>query len=219
MSLNLVQIDNYISALIDNAESLISEATILYQSNAYARAYTLAHLSREELSKCVILYGAGRRILGGSGVDWKTTMRRLRDHKSKLRQETVKNSIVAVSMGDQETSELMMNNVDMFASYRNNQKNISIYVGLNEDGEITIPSDVITAEQAYRAISLANLFLKEEQQINETLGKLSDKKPGSLPKFTDIESLDPERLKEFIKDFAVQYREAMKQLYEDESNK
>ena len=218
MSLSLTQIDNYISSLLENAECLIAEACVLFDVNAYARAHTLAHIAREELSKCMILYSAGRRIQGGDEVDWKRTMQRLRDHKSKIRQETVKNAIIALGMGDEKLSKTMINNVDAFASVRNYHKNSSIYVGLDESGEISIPSNVISSEKAQRTIDLAKIALKDEKKINEKLGNLSDNEPGSLSSVPTIKDIDPEQFEDFIKDMGALYREALDKLHEDESN-
>lgn len=110
MSLNLKQIDDYISALIENADKLVSEANTLFDAGGFARAHILAHLAREELSKCIILYAAGRRVQCGIDVDWKSTMKRLRDHKSKIRQETLMNAVVLSGAGNQEMSRSLITN-------------------------------------------------------------------------------------------------------------
>lgn len=71
MSLSLKHIDDYIHALLTNAESLIEEAAILFQNSFYARAFTLSHIAREELSKCLMLHAAGVKKLAGHPVDEK----------------------------------------------------------------------------------------------------------------------------------------------------
>jgi len=49
--LTLQQLDTGIEAAVANAASLIEEAELLFRSNFHARAYTLAHIAREELAK------------------------------------------------------------------------------------------------------------------------------------------------------------------------
>lgn len=220
MSLNLQQIDNYISSLIENAEQLIHESKILFDANSFARSHTLSHLAREELSKCIILYGAGRRIQGGDDIDWKNTMKRLRDHKSKIRQETVKMAMISSGAGNKEMTDFMINNIDHFATHKNNQKNISIYVGLNENGEITLPSREINKEKAQRTLSLAELALRDEKKIYEALGKLSDVEPGSLSSAPTVSTdISDEEFESHMKDMGDLYNKVLEHLHKDESNK
>jgi len=82
--LTLQQLDTGIEAAVANAASLIEEAELLFRSNFHARAYTLAHIAREELAKVTMFYAAGLRMLAGKAVDWKKLHKRLRDHNSKL---------------------------------------------------------------------------------------------------------------------------------------
>ncbi|MEP1385485.1 MAG: AbiV family abortive infection protein [Paraglaciecola sp.] len=220
MSLNLKQIDDYISALIENADCLVREANILLDAGGFARAHTLSHLAREELSKCIILYAAGRRIQCGIEVDWKSTMKRLRDHKSKIRQETVMNAVIASAAGSQLLSDIMLNNVQHLEKYKNDKKNNSIYVGLGENGEIVTPSREISEEKAKKTISLAEIALEQEKRVSSRFGNLTDVEPGSVnytPKI--IDGMSREDLEKNLKDMAQIFITVLERAYEDESNK
>lgn len=215
MALSLKKIDSYILALLGNAEELIIEAQTLYDANLYPRAFTLAHFAREELSKCLILHSTGCQILSGAEVDWKTTMKRLSDHKSKLRLETVQNSLFVAAMGANEKSELMTFNVEAFANYRNKRKNASIYVGVDE-GAITRPSESISKDQAFRTIRLAMASLAQEKKLWEIIGPFGSKKPGSEKSLKDLKSLTAEQLIETLLEIAPKYRQFLEIVESDE---
>lgn len=211
MALTLGQVDEYIIALMDNAEKLVCEADLLFRNKAYARTYTLAHIAREELSKCIILYAAGRRAISGEEVDWKSTLRRLRDHKSKIRQEVVENALTAAALKEEELSDYLMLNVNAFAKHRNNQKNLSIYVGF-EDGKLLAPSESITKQQAERTLLLAKMGLDKDRKIYTKIGRFTDMDPtelGNLPKFSLENSED---IKNLLKHTAPAYAEVLDKL-------
>jgi AbiV family abortive infection protein len=203
MSLNISQIDTYISALIENARELIKESEILFNSNAYARSYTLAHIAREEISKCKILYAAGRRLISGVEVDWKLTMRRLRDHKAKLRQETVHNSFLVALAGDKELLGQMLSAVEYSSVKRNDDKNNSLYVGIDSDGKITNPTQIITRDLAERTIKLAKYAFDEEFTFQTKMGRLADMDVDSIPNIKFIDKLSAEQKYKLFKSMAL----------------
>lgn len=217
MSLTLKQIDSYIQALLDNAEELILEADTLYGANLYPRSFALAHFAREELSKCIILHATGCRIWSGMEIDWKRTMKRLRDHKSKLRLETVQNSLFAAAMGEPDKSELMAKNVESFANYRNYKKNSSLYVGIS-GGIVTRPSETVSKNQAFRTIQLAKASLEQEKGLWEATGSFASRKPGSEKNLTEFTSLRPEQTIEAIKQFAPKYKIFLDSISSDKKN-
>jgi AbiV family abortive infection protein len=187
MSFSLIQIDEYMLALIVNARELLRESEVLFENKAFARSYTLAHIAREEIAKCKILYAAGRRLASGIEVDWKLTMKRLRDHKSKLRQETIGNSILAAMLGDEEGFEKIVNGASASSDKRNDDKNNSLYVGMSDDGKISLPNKVIDKGLAERNIQLACYAVNEETSFQNRIGRLSDMKLENMP---DISSVD-----------------------------
>ena len=205
-------------ALVDNAEELLSEATVLYQSSHYARAYSLAHFAREELSKCVMLHAVGAKLLAGNVIDWKETMRRLHDHKAKIRIETVQNAMIAAAYGDMENAEAMALNAELFASYRNKRKNESLYVNLDE-GHAVKPSEVVSDAQALRTIKLAEIALQQEQGILSRLGPLAKRQPLNREHIT--QALEAENIIDVLfEQIAPMYREVLRGIFngEEESN-
>ncbi len=202
MSFNLNQIDEYMLALIINARELLRESEILFDNKAFARSYTLAHIAREEIAKCKVLYAAGRRLASGIKVDWKLTTKRLRDHKSKLRQETVGNSILAAILGDEEGFEKIIDAAPASADKRNNDKNNSLYVGISVEGKMSLPNKVIDEDLAERNIQLARHAIDEEASFQMKMGRLSDMKVENMPNISSIDNMSREDKKELIKNIA-----------------
>lgn len=202
MSFSLNQIDEYMLALIVNAKELLRESEVLFENKAFARSYTLAHIAREEIAKCKILYAAGRRLTSGIEVDWKLTMKRLRDHKSKLRQETVGNSILAAMLGDEEGFEKIVGGATDSSEKRNDDKNNSLYVGISADGKISLPNKVIDKVLAERNIQLACYAIDEEASFQNKMGRLSVMKVESMPDISSVDNMSIEHKKALIKNLA-----------------
>lgn len=159
MTLSLTQIDDGIAALVINAEELIEEARALHERKSHARAFALAHLAREEISKANMLHATGARILAGQPVDWKRLMQRLKDHKAKLRQEIAAQAMSMLSAANPDVSKmarymLTSEGADAFSSTRNDQKNAALYVGFI-DGKFILPHDTRSERQSWRTIELA----------------------------------------------------------------
>jgi AbiV family abortive infection protein len=176
MSFSLKQIDDYILALTTNAESLIHEASILFKHQAFARAFALSHLAREELSKCLMLQAAGIKLLAGHPVDYKKLLKRLRDHKAKLAAEHVQNSVMVTAVGGLEQGREMLEVAMSLTTHRNNRKNASLYVGF-ENETVTQPSDQFTEHQAARNISLAADALAQRKKMLDLMGHFSERDP------------------------------------------
>lgn len=208
MSLTYAQIDSLTDALLDNAKALIFEAETLNNVLAYARAFALAHLAREEISKCGILHAAGTRMLAGVPVDWKKTMRRLRDHKAKLELESVQQLLL---VGDLEKLGAIPNIVE----HRNDLKNASIYVGIT-DGKAVSPSEVVTARQAVRTIELAKFALDAELRIRITCGAFVNRIPGPIPGLANLDQLTAEQMNTLLESVGPQYKRMLQHiLFED----
>lgn len=205
MTLHYAQIDSLIDSLLDNAKTLIFEAETLNNVSAYARAFALAHLAREEISKCGILHAAGTRLLAGIEVDWKKTMRRLRDHKAKLELETVNQFLL---MG----AASKMGAIPDIVEHRNDRKNAAIYVGL-VDGKAVLPSQVFTENQAVRTIELAKLALETEEKIRVTVGPFTARTPGPIPGLPDLNQLTPEQMRELTERVGPSYKLILQKLF------
>ena len=73
-----------IEKIIINAQILAEESHILYDAKYYTPAYTLGHISREEMAKVFMLYKVGIEIIAGKRYDWKKLRKRFHSHKAKL---------------------------------------------------------------------------------------------------------------------------------------
>ncbi|MBF8728839.1 AbiV family abortive infection protein [Pseudomonas guariconensis] len=194
MEFTLEQIDAYIEALMLNAAALIRESQILYDNDAYARAFCLAHLAREEIAKTLMLQATGVRILAGHAVDFKKLDRRLRNHKQKLIAETMNNAVFCAGV-DPSTAEFMIQRGGGTSATRNDQKNNSLYVGF-ENGTVSQPLDGVSPERALRTISLAVDALTNQSSVLKFAGPFATRRPISIPEILpeDIK-LDVETLK------------------------
>jgi AbiV family abortive infection protein len=203
MSLSLEQLDKGIDLLIRNAEQLVGEAKALFDLGANARAFALAHLAREELAKATILQAAGLRILARQEVDWKSLMRRLRDHKAKLRMEILENALLLKGQGISDFDAILtVKGLAAVADFRNDLKNVAIYVGF-DDNKFVLPSDQINADNAGRTIELAATRLRQVQFECQRSPRLAEREIGSLAHFPVVdeiaEDLDPESLEEIAR--------------------
>ena len=180
MNWSLEQIDEYIEALLINAEQLIRESQLLLNSEAYARSFTLSHLAREELAKISMLEAAGTRLLAGQNVDFKTLRKRLSDHKAKLRGESAQALIIAAGIGHAKLTETLKQYSGQIVDHRNNNKNDSIYVGI-KDGAISKPSELFSKHKAERTLKLARYALVNHTTIRFKLGPYSNRPPIKIP--------------------------------------
>ncbi|MBC2676933.1 AbiV family abortive infection protein [Pseudomonas baltica] len=184
--LSLAQIDDYIDALSANAESLISEAEILYSHQHYARAFTLSHIAREEIAKCLMLQATGVRILAGHKVDFKKLFKRLRNHEQKLISEGLQNCLFALGVGSSEIGSLMLKNVTAASEHRNNRKNESLYVGFAE-GRLSQPAEGFSEKQAGRNITIAQFALRDQKHNVMLMGKFSKRAPIEIPEINPVD--------------------------------
>lgn len=210
MSLNINQIDDYMTALVTNARGLIRESELLFKKKAYARSYTLSHIAREELAKCQILYGAGLRLIAGIEVNWKQTMKRLREHKSKLNQETINNAVFCLIVGNEQFYNDAMHSVKASSDLRNDYKNNSLYVGVSTDGNILCPNNVIDQARAQRNLKLARFALTKEVYFQSMVGKISKRDPNKLPDISKVDSMSYAECKALLEQFADVFRNTSK---------
>lgn len=182
-ALTAVQILDGLEKIWGNADELIADAHVLRAAGRPTRAYTLAHLAREELSKIGMLFPAGVNVCRGAAVDWKSLWKRFTSHKKKLRLESVDNALLALRYSEGDDDQVLSH---MIASgdHRDNKKNWSLYVSF-EEGQFVVPSSAITAESAVRTILLAEIRLLEMEQ--------------HVKSFAEIVKLTPEQVRERFK--------------------
>lgn len=211
MSLTYTQIDSLTDAFTENARALIFEAQTLQNVASFARAFSLAHLAREELAKCTILYAAGMRMLAGTDVDWAKTMRRLRSHKAKLEVEIVGQLML---LGWNEKLGAVLN----MADYRNNRKNASLYVEI-KDGKAVRPADVVTENQAFRTIELAKFALEFQMKTRDVSGLFANRTPETMQEISKIVSMSHEQLKAAAKVIAPMHQVVVALLMSENQSK
>lgn len=187
--LNLSQLDEGIDALIENASALVKEASLLHEHKHYSRAYTLAHLAREEVSKVTMLFAAGVRIVAGHPVDWKKLRSRFVSHKSKLMQDTLW-GFMSTGLAQTEEAPQILGVLSASADGRNDAKNNSLYVGF-KDGSFLSPSDAISEKTAARTVELARMAVDEWVVQRRLTPRLADRAPGSMKEqFQHVPQID-----------------------------
>ena len=83
--LSLIELETFRSLALQNSIELLAEAELLFQHKKFARTYTLAHLSSEELAKLPILAAHGVNLVNGQTISWKRLDEKLRSHETKLK--------------------------------------------------------------------------------------------------------------------------------------
>lgn len=196
MSLSLAQIDQGVDALLQNAKALIAESRLLYEAKAIARAYTLSHLGREELSRVVMLEAAALRMLAERPVEWKKLMKRLRDHKAKLALEEAESAMFLVGAGVHPAADVALQIAARTTDMRNDWKNASIYVNF-EDGKFVLPTAQISDRKAERTLLLAEHRLSTFMRRRAMFPPFAKREIGSIRDMPDIDALmkaDPDAL-------------------------
>ncbi|WP_197278913.1 AbiV family abortive infection protein [Lysinibacillus sp. ZYM-1] len=148
-----------------NGFDLLVEAKLLYENERYTRAYTLAHLSFEELGKLPMINTYMYKVVHGSQYDVQHLMKRMRDHKEKIQVSHFTSDLFS-----NEDIDLTDNRkLNQYINEMNNMKNNSIYVGLN-NGTISIPNDVVTKQKAEKMIEMSTMhatFHSHFSQLSE----------------------------------------------------
>ena len=158
-NLSIEQIELGIKKVLDNSMSLIEEAKTLHDAGFFTRAFTLAHLAREELSKINMLHAAEIYLLLEKPIDWKRLKKRFNSHISKLYNDALGTFINTEISQDVDRKAFLKN---MLSNVRgsNNWKNKSLYVDF--DGKnFTSPTDIIKEHMSLRTIELALMSLSD----------------------------------------------------------
>jgi AbiV family abortive infection protein len=198
--LSIEQIDSGIHKIFENSKSLITEAIILRDAGFFARAFTLAHLAREEMAKISMLYAASLYLLIGVPVDWNQLNKRLRNHISKLTNDAIGtfiNTEIPKDVDRKAYLEKLLSGV----RGRNSWKNNSLYVGF--DGyDFTSPLKLIKEQAAARTIDLAVMTLRDNELILRVFSKLLTNNTAEfreeLLQFSDIKKLDINELSRML---------------------
>lgn len=200
--LNEDQLISGIKKTIENAKSLLDDASFLYKNRRYARAYTLFQLSIEEAGKCLILYNSILRLFQGEVINRKHLKKYgYFDHKSKTK-ESLKLELTALLLfkdRSNDISKLLTNlvNEEKLIKNRNNKKNESLYVSL-DDREFMSPYDSITKKEVDDIAEIALIRVKVAETFSTESIKDIDKIKFLAKEIQRIES-DPKLESEFQK--------------------
>jgi AbiV family abortive infection protein len=165
---SLKQIGEGIDALLRNSTALVDEAKLLLDAKHFARAMSLAHMAREEMSRMVMLHATAIRMMAGHDIDWRELNRRLKDHKAKLRMEIVENALMIKGATDSPVGDFALSNVQATAEYQHAQRNASLYVEF-KDGHFVEPSQVVDERRAARTVLLAQFRLDQLIDLRQRL--------------------------------------------------
>jgi AbiV family abortive infection protein len=154
-------LENAYRLIYENAIELLEEAEILFEHKKYARAFTLAHLSSEELSKLPILYRVATQVHFKQKVNWKEVNKDLRNHEGKLRRKMMLSLFANPNHFENKEQFLSsLQEIAELADFFNFLKNASIYAGVDPDKVFNKPSNIVSENLAKRCIKITRLYLK-----------------------------------------------------------
>lgn len=129
-----------------NARDLVRDAHLLLENQRHPRAFALAELAREELTKPMTYLGAALQLALGQEVDWARLDEHLHLHLVKIEMASLFDYLHTPHENlDQDVDDLVK---EMLASGRTNDlKNYSLYAS-QVDGRPMKPPELINAELA-----------------------------------------------------------------------
>ena len=166
-----ITVDDIIDGMVKitlNAQSLADEAELLLNNKYFARAYTLPHIAREEISKLYILFRIGIEVIAGKEYDNKKLQKRLNSHKSKIEFFSF-----PIALHRQK---------DKFVETINERKNNSLYVGW-KDSKFQSPSEAISEHISKRTVDLSIYTILKITNVNKIIDSLIYWKEAPKEKF------------------------------------
>ncbi|MGX5569521.1 AbiV family abortive infection protein [Bacillus toyonensis] len=152
--LTVEQLQTAYTKIFTNADELIKESKILFDSGAKTRAFTLAHLACEELAKLPLVYHTATKVYFKQKVNWKDFRRKFQDHKEKLKSVILVANMIVGNQIDGDKFEEM----ETFVTAANELKNQSLYTGFY-DNEFQKPSECVSENSIVGSYKLANMLL------------------------------------------------------------
>jgi AbiV family abortive infection protein len=190
--------------ILENAEELITESELLFTNGKYARAYTLAHLACEELSKIAMIVNSMAQSIVYGETNWKKLNDRLVRHTEKFR------SVIITKMDKIDGFiELLNVKPEHLEKKLNNLKNESLYSGKYKNGEYCKPSEIINKEISYHMLDLAKDYYNyygAKEELNK--GKLTELQTDKEFKKNYMEIMDLVKQYPMAGYFAVEIFEA-----------
>jgi AbiV family abortive infection protein len=170
--------------IFENAQHLSTEARLLRQNGAIARAVCLHQLSNEECGKIELIGGWAMSVVLGDEVDAKRIAWALRDHKAKNYANAYFSSVTEDERAARErrdwskAREIFRRRQGEIHELFNTQKNAALYVGF-ENGRFSAPEDVVTEAFADEIAILNDFFLWIAANNVRLLGSLDSNDWGS----------------------------------------
>lgn len=171
--LSITEIESLRALVLQNAGELVVEAGILFDHRKFARAFTLAHLSSEELAKLPFLAWVGITLVKGESIDWKKLDKRLRSHPAKLKGLLFVDFLgmsVDPAIKEIKVHQETISRVELL----NELKNVSLYASVYQ-GELCKPNSAITQSLAEQMLIAAkNRFELFSEIESVTHGRISE---------------------------------------------
>ena len=159
------QINALREALIENAIALIADADLLYENGRLARAYSIAILATEEMSKLPILLHCLEELDAGSEPNWADVGEFLASHYGKLMMNELYFATQRSANGLDATGSKQWQDAVKAAKDRNARKQSGFYVNV-EAGSVVTPAVAVPREQAKFALGLARITFNMMELVN-----------------------------------------------------
>lgn len=174
-NLNIEELEHARVCVLQNAQSLYKEALLLENHGFYARAYTLAHICNEELSKLPMLVGIAMDVLNGEAIDWKAFNQRISSHIKKIDFMHVENYLNSEIRSD-DSDLLEFQYALKSTSQLNADKNNSLYAGV-VDNKFTQPNHLFDQTKVRELlVKLTERLSYYESVESQTVGKIAQAK-------------------------------------------
>ncbi len=162
-------LENAVLNALNNAEELFEEAVILEDNKKYARAYTLFHLSIEEVGKVFVIF---KYLLGNdySVEIMKKFSNEFRLHKVKIDSATNIDVIATWLIDGGELTAEIINNVTYSKAEienLNELKNLSLYSFFHKNSSFK-PSDIIKQNDVRKIHLTAQYRIKGTSDLSKS---------------------------------------------------
>ncbi|CAK0773613.1 AbiV family abortive infection protein [Gammaproteobacteria bacterium] len=173
-------------ASINNAQQLLDDARILLINKSFARAYFLAVAAIEETGKAYIAHAARGRNLSDDGLV-KKIQDMFENHSSKISSAFA--CWISNASKQEESSKAA---VDLIINLKNGRES-SMYVDVNSDNSLSIPSKIVSPSAAVGSINVA------KNCLYHTISRISGSHVSLYSSFEDkLFCLNSNKIKEIF---------------------
>lgn len=139
----------YACAAFANADALLSSARLLLSNDRWPHAYAFATLAAEEFGKGIQAFTAFAFQTSGDGEKITDFWKALSWHEPKLQAALGLDALIGTASDSLPSGEQLLGSMAVEASAQHQQKLRGLYVDLETDGSVRLPSEV--AEEEARA--------------------------------------------------------------------